>query len=180
MNRRNYRFSARKNCTQLLCNILEDRITPIVWTGGVGVGPPSLIPGDGNFEAFSGVVQVTGAVIGSGSLIQSDDNTGYGSYILTAAHVPNKYAQTTLAVGFDLPNRDKTNLTPFRISLTVPAGTAYQSLDPLYPTQTSDADLAILKLVDQELTTQSPTRLLVPPEGHRHMRLTRVATTYRR
>lgn len=150
---------------QLAVTELEPRLTPVVWNGAIGTGPPSLIPGDGNFEAYAGVVQLNAVgARGSGSLIQSADNTGYGSYILTSAHIFAGYPETT--VGFDLPSRNTPGIAQQRISLTVPAGADYQRKYTSYlTTPNPNYDLEVLKLVDQNPATQSPTRLLVPPKG---------------
>lgn len=114
-------FSTRRPGAWLQLQELEDRSTPVILSGSRPVG---MVPGDGNFEAYTGVVQIRAGDggSGSGSLIQSTDLQGFGSYVLTAAHVPTGGDAT---VRFDLPPRIPGGLVPVRIELAVPAGAGY-------------------------------------------------------
>jgi hypothetical protein len=153
-----------RKSTRLRVSELEERCMPIVGRNEI---PTALVPGDGNYEAFSGVVQVAGASRdfgGSGSLIRTNTDAEFGFHILTAAHVvadaTGKLAGGDKKVYFDLAR----GLAKVSIPITVRGNSNYITLAPGYAGKGNwDEDIAVLKIADQKI--DNPNRYMVPPFG---------------
>ncbi len=146
---------------------LEERCTPIV---GATAVPTPLVPGDGLYEIYSGVVQLVPTAVGdmrrdfggSGTLFRTNSTHPYGHHILTAAHVVTDDAgvlrPNNMNVFFDLSRGG----IQVPIPISVPSQAAYIDVTPSYTGPGDyDDDIAILKLVDQDVP--GPARFMVQP-----------------
>lgn len=150
-----------KRSITLRLESLEARAVPVVGAAplinGASPAAPEVTPG----SFFDGIVQTIigeDGGKGTGGLFTRNKGQGYGHHVVTVAHaVP---VGNILNLKFELAR----NGLKVDVPITVPASADYQIKHPLSKVMDGDPyDVAILKLVDQDQTTQTPNRLLVSP-----------------
>ena len=142
----------------------EERIAPVVGSGADapmtargGVYGPQASPVN-----FDGVVKLSAAnsTIASGWLLRTGMGQGFGHHIMTAKHVITD-AAGAIDSTFELSRAG----VPVDITIRTPSGATYQVLHDSQNNNPGGTryDAGFLKLVDQELATQSSDRLMVAP-----------------